>query len=766
MDSSGSVSSLWNGFHQKRSSSFQLLLALYDGEIVPRLLSCIISISYAGNRLLLAVAKQRCDAIIEKCQCSRLSILKTHNLPAHLSLLLCLLGIAWVSPAVADAPATQAIVDLIQKAGDEDDDKVRLALLKELRALPDLEPDFAVELDSLIKQVDQWIHCQKLMYFYHRVRDDHGWDFGIKEDSSLYPLTFLYRGRMLTWTAFEYSGIQHYPTRRRQVFEEAQWNFKQAARHFPKNRIARMYLGEPIPPDKQYPPVPGAPSWAVYQREGLERLTDIIEWWIKHREQENGEYGGRWADDCEMSDWWPAVMIAFDNPHITAAQERFSKALMNQPHMRNGYTDQMTDVEHSAEPSSKTITPMMYLKPDDPQWGAMSLRLAELMKTRWTGRNQRGFLQFKSTYFSASAVDESPKRACDTNEHPCALMPTLLYWQRTGDPDLTALFTDWMDTWVEATAGTDRGKPAGGLPSAMHWPDGSVGGVGENWWYPENYHHGKFYSWPGALEHMSTVLVLTWHMTGDDKYLNPIRSMARLRKAYLESPPETDPEPGSATWCAAQLGVLSDALAKHRFASGDTEFELLLSEDASPYVNFRLTQNREALIEALRNNAEALRFNFEAYTSEPRYTDKILKFNRLLMHPNRMYRRPLATLHNPTPRVLYQSATGEPGSQKFFPLNAVRWMTSSREIATLVTHADRKHLAAEVFHFGNKPREMGAELYLLEPGDYHLMIAVGDGIWDKYQPMKHMDFTVNGPRTRVSFILPPRRLCTLKIDPI
>ncbi len=265
---------------------------------------------------------------------------------------------------------------------------------------------------------------------------------------------------------------------------------------------------------------------------------------------------------------------------------------------------------------------------------------------------------------------------------------------------------------------------------------------------------------------MSTVLVLTWHMTGDDTYLNPIRSMARLRKAYLESPPETDPGPGSATWCAAQLGVLSGALAKHRFVSGDTQFDLLLSKDASPYVNFRLTQDRKALIEALRNNAEALRYNFEAYTSEPRYTDKILKFNHFLMRPNRLYRRPLATLHYPTPRLLYQMATGEPGSQKLFPLNAVRWMTSSREIATLVTHADKKHLAAKFFHFGTKPRKMGAELYLIEPGDYRLMIAVGDGTWDKYQPIINMNFKVKGPRTRVSFILPPRRLCTLKIDPI
>jgi hypothetical protein len=172
------------------------------------------------------------------------------------------------------------------------------------------------------------------------------------------------------------------------------------------------------------------------------------------------------------------------------------------------------------------------------------------------------------------------------------------------------------------------------------------------------------------------------------------------------------------------------------------------------------------MIRALRNNAEALRFNFEAHTSEPRYTDKIMKFNRLLMCPNMMYRRPMTTLHYPDAGLLYQTVTGEPGLLAYFPLNAVRWMTSSREIAALVTQADKRHFVAEVFHFGDKPREMGAEFYLLKPGDYQLMIAVGDGTWDQYEPMMHVNFTVSSPRTRISFILPPRRLSTLKVDPL
>ena len=69
--------------------------------------------------------------------------------------------------------------------------------------------------------------------------------------------------------------------------------------------------------------------------------------------------------------------------------------------MKGGYTRHVYDVEHTAEPSKDTITPMMHLAPDDPEWRQRAMRLAELMETVWTGRNERGQLQFKSTYFSA-----------------------------------------------------------------------------------------------------------------------------------------------------------------------------------------------------------------------------------------------------------------------------------------------------------------------------------------------------------------------------
>src|SRR5690606_27180665 len=127
---------------------------------------------------------------------------------------------------------------------------------------------------------------------------------------------------------------------------------------------------------------------------------------------------------------------------------RFSEALLSRPHMTAGYTNRLSDVEHTAEDSADSITPMMHLEPDAPAWRDRALGLAKMMETLWSGVNERGQRQFKSTYFSSEKVDETPQRACDTVYHPRAVQPPLLYWQRTGDPELGRLFTAWMDTWV------------------------------------------------------------------------------------------------------------------------------------------------------------------------------------------------------------------------------------------------------------------------------------------------------------------------------
>ncbi len=648
--------------------------------------------------------------------------------------------------------------DLIQRAGNADDDSERLALLKELRQLPGLDDSLKADADKLITEIDQWLHEKRLPYFGRPVREALDYDFKIAEESPLYPLTYLYRGRMLVWYTLESGGIWNNQPNRRRFLDKARGFFERARDAFPENRIARMYLGEAIPPHKEYSGVAGAPEWAVYQRASLERLADIIEWWIDNRMQPNGEYGGGWGDDCEMWRWWVPVLIAFDEPRISAAQARFSEALMSQSHMKKGYTSHVYDVEHTAEDSSDVMTPMMHIDPDNEVWVRRALRLAELMETLWTGVNDRGFLQFKSTYFSADKVDEDPHRACDTVYHPRAVQPALLYWQRTGDDRLGRLFTAWLDTWVNAAARAERGKPAGIIPSALHWPDGDIGGVGEDWWDPRNHGEATLYEWPSALSLMTHSLLLAHHMTKDPKYMRPIRSMAAIRLKYLKNPPEETPAPGTESWCARQLGGLRSVVAKYKLLCGSDEFDELLAKERDPYMGLRMRRDRRGITSALQNTATALQFNFEGYTSEVRYTDRVLRFPSLF-RPGAMFPEGVAGFSSPDTSLLYSTATGDPGGAGYCPLNAVRWLTPPRNIAALVTDSGSETFRAEMFHFGEEPRAVSAEFYLLEPGEYVLSLAP-EGTT---APATQQNFIVTGQRTRVDFKLPPQTLCEVSV---
>lgn len=95
--------------------------------------------------------------------------------------------------------------------------------------------------------------------------------------------------------------------------------------------------------------------------------------------------------------------------------------------------------------------------------------------------------------WKSSSRDPNPKRACDTPYCTVALEPVLLLWQRTADKRLGQFFAAWMDTWVEATARAEHGKPAGVVPAAIRWPDGAVRGPGENWWDQPRPMQAEFY---------------------------------------------------------------------------------------------------------------------------------------------------------------------------------------------------------------------------------------------------------------------------------
>lgn len=696
----------------------------------------------------------------------------------HAAVILSVIITATLAHATQATQATEnSVAAIVARAGNTECEATRYHILKSLRQNSSTESLYN-DLDILLPVIDWWVNGrQKLIdgtggelaelgylyhFFYRKAKPGNDWPGKISKDSPLYPLWAYYRARALMWEAMELWNHYHNPKVRKRWHDEVSQLFTTAANAYPRNRIIAMYTGTPMPWESDFQDDPDAPQWANLQRQGLEKLTDMIHWWIDNRQAPDGQYGGGWDDDVEMWRFWTPILVGFHDPKIVSAQSRLSHAMLSRPHMSHGYTSTLFDVEHTAEETSDAITPMIFLEPDNPEWAARTQKIIELAQKHWMARNNRGQLQFKSTYFSATQVDPAPERACDTVYHPRALHPALIYWLRNSDETVGNLICRWMDTWVDASMRQERGKPAGVIPSAIHFPSGNVGGTGKLWWQPKNY-PTNMYDWPSAMILMTRTMLLTYHMTGNEKYLEPMHAMARIRMKYLDSPADKTFEPGSAGWCATNGGrngngmrsFLGDILSKYRLLTGDTQYDTLLQADANGYTRMRIGEGIDAIIRDLRRNAQAFSMNKPAYTSEVRFTDRVLYFNRRWANEANGHNWP-----TPYPHVLYYTTTGDSGDPRYFPMNAVQWLIQARGFAALVTDSGRNIFRAEVYNFLDKPRLVPAQLCLLSKGTYHLTVQDADGT-----QLENRELAVTSPRTRIELTLPPKMLCHICITP-
>lgn len=197
---------------------------------------------------------------------------------------------------------------------------------------------------------------------------------------------------------------------------------------------------------------------------------------------------------------------------------------------------------------------------------------------------------------------------------------------------------------------------------------------------------------------------------------------------------------------------MNDALAKWRQLSGDSRYDDLLLADASAYVRFILTQDDTGLAEALAATARTLSVNWPMFTSEVRYTDRVLSF------PHAWPRTIATGLQRVDAALLYSTVTGDPGTVENFPLNGARWHTLPREIAVRVAENRRDRFAADLFHFGEGKRPTGVSLLTLQPGRYHWRLTSNDG---SVLAEGHHDIARATRRIEVS--LPSRMSCRLTL---
>ena len=370
---------------------------------------------------------------------------------------------------------------LITAAGNAGDESVRLAHLRTLAARGDtlLDAPTRTELATLLPIVEAWAegraraaqevargegethrYLHKIFYT-PTLAYQPPFPTPPRPESALYPLWALYRGRFLTWTMIEDSDILNVPEKKAAFVAEAERCFDLARKAFPQNQILRIYAGENLSASAADFALSAsddrAPRWANHQRRALTQLHRIIRWWIAERQLANGEFGGKWGDDVEMWRWWAPILIGFDDPIVNESQVRLARGNLARPSLAGGYTSQLTDVEHTAEETADTLTPMQHVAAADPAWATRTRRLLTLADAVWWGDNAQGKLQFKHIDFNHERLGADSARAYDTGYHVRVMQPALLLWQRTRDPALGLPLTRWLRTWAEAALGTDNG---------------------------------------------------------------------------------------------------------------------------------------------------------------------------------------------------------------------------------------------------------------------------------------------------------------------
>jgi hypothetical protein len=254
---------------------------------------------------------------------------------------------------------------LVAEALRTGDEKQRLERLRKLEATS-ADPTLRTDLAALLSYVQVWAEGREMAEAGKLADPTQYLSFSVdplspsalRSDSPLYPLFCLYRARNLVARALQGGEPEDIAT----YYAAARAFLQEARSAVPDNPIVNMYLNQPIP--WQGPTADSkAPEWANAQRSALEQLADVVHFWIDQRQMPSGSFGGGWNDDVEMwRNWWP-VMLAFADPMAEAAQRKLSTTIFEQEHMKSGYSVVMDVVEHSAEDSADTITPMPYLDP-------------------------------------------------------------------------------------------------------------------------------------------------------------------------------------------------------------------------------------------------------------------------------------------------------------------------------------------------------------------------------------------------------------------
>ncbi len=373
-----------------------------------------------------------------------------------------------------------------------------------------------------------------------------GWWWLIKEDSPLYYKSQLYIGQAA------HMSLPHIPSvgLAKQVFEKLE-------NKFPENRYVKYYLhwewephGDGSHPtdwvmQDYYSKTEGGPQWARLLHEAYATMIDWSEWWIKFKQYPEGTIGGGWGDDVEIVGAFG--YLGYLSRGVSEMSVQGTRNLvegmwhLSEVDPEIGYCLPRADAEHTAEWTGNTLGMMVQIDYGNPIWIERSLKTAKLMRDLWTDYDNHHRRHFRSNFFGAAQVGGGDQ-ANDSWINYRAIRPAVAVLEYNQNPSIAEWFVDMADAWCDAAMSTARGKPRGIIPAQVSFPDRILGGTNSPNWYTAGHPPGTVnYDWAGPKgqdykAYIQDLLMTAYTHTGDEKYLQPLKSEYELATRYGHEP--------------------------------------------------------------------------------------------------------------------------------------------------------------------------------------------------------------------------------------
>ncbi len=267
------------------------------------------------------------------------------------------------------------------------------------------------------------------------------------------------------------------------------------------NYYAVAFPGTPYPPF-DHPAAPaGVPLWAFRQVEALGYVKYFVNWWIDHRQVENGEYGGGLSDDTDLTNMWPGVALMGVTPEkISAALKLELNACYREGMFTNGLCSIQADELHGYEEGINCLGQNLILNYGSPR---MIERAMETSRgIAWLSAvNPAGRRLFQSSFYNGLKMATDSVWGYSKSYEYLILQPQQLLVDYNGNPQAKAVELQMADGLLAHR----RIGPDGhyGLPGSIHFADDREDGPAR-----------RYFPWP--------LFWSAYKWTGDRKYLDPI----------------------------------------------------------------------------------------------------------------------------------------------------------------------------------------------------------------------------------------------------